>query len=143
MLEKGKTFSTIGKPLETIIEVSKSRWELQKDYPVYNPGNNPLMLLNDEKSELKISGVYNHIDPESGEVVYIGKGPLCRAYEMFIRRDHAHAIWFLEKINNKHSLFDVVKIKETGLTDKESRSKEDNEIKEFEVKFKRKPKFNK
>ena len=144
LFESNQTSSTINKDLNEIIEISKNRWIAIQQYPVYNPGNNPLMLLEAEKKILPLGCVYNHVDPlNDNKVVYIGEGPFCRAYEMFLRRDHSHSIWFLEMLDLGYSFDDLVHIKITSLTKRESLNIEKEMLDKFVLINNKKPKFNK
>tara|TARA_R100001463_G_scaffold87280_1_gene141962 strand:- start:106 stop:564 length:459 start_codon:yes stop_codon:yes gene_type:complete len=71
--------------------------------------------------------VYFHKDPETDNVVYVGKGTLHRAYQI-TNRGYDHHIWLLDKLS-VHKIQDVVVIKGGQMTDKEATVVESHEIK--------------
>lgn len=147
LFKEGKTTSTLGLEPEERRAISKQRWNIiienYIDYPVYQPGNNPQMLLLDEKNELLINCLYDHIDPRTDVVNYTGKGPRCRAYDMISRRDHDHSVWFDEILDLGYSDTDIVKIRKEKMNDFNSRASETISINLHIKEFGRKPKFNK
>ncbi len=71
--------------------------------------------------------VYFHRDPETLDVVYVGKGTLHRAFQI-TNRGYDHHVWLLDKLV-EHQIQDIVKIKGGQMTDEEATIVETHEIK--------------
>ena len=71
--------------------------------------------------------VYFHQDPDTDEVIYVGKGTLHRAYQI-TNRSYDHHVWLLDKLDT-YKIQDIVKIKGGQMTDKEATIVEAHEIK--------------
>ena len=71
--------------------------------------------------------VYVHKDPETLDVVYVGKGTLHRAFQM-THRGYDHHVWLLEKLE-KFEIQEIVEIKGGNMTEQEALIVETHEIK--------------
>lgn len=85
--------------------------------------------------------VYHHIEPETGEVKYIGHGWKSRAWvhggRKTVSRDQEHLDW-LEELNSKGFLpIDYVIIVNRGLTKKEACKEEQSQIRHIKPPFNR------
>jgi hypothetical protein len=61
--------------------------------------------------------VYTHVDPETGEVVYVGQGVNERAFLIHAsKRDAAHTRWLTQQAYDGYTMLDIVKIPYRMLT---------------------------
>jgi len=80
--------------------------------------------------------VYQHADPETGEILYIGKGSyerawLCRGNN----RDPKYTKYLNQFLDNGYTLFDIVTILHKGLTNKEAEELETKLIQKIQPIF--------
>lgn len=71
--------------------------------------------------------VYVHRDPETLDVVYVGKGTLHRAFQI-INRGYDHHLWLLNKLK-EFEIQEIVEIKGGNMTEAEALVVETHEIK--------------
>ena len=71
--------------------------------------------------------VYFHRDPETLDVVYVGKGTLHRAFQI-TNRGYDHHVWLIDKLE-KFKIQEIVEIKGGQMTDEEATVVESHEIK--------------
>lgn len=61
--------------------------------------------------------VYIHVDPETGEIVYVGQGVNDRAFIMHSsKREAAHTRWLGQQMFEGHTMLEIVKIPYRMLT---------------------------
>ena len=71
--------------------------------------------------------VYTHRDPETLDVVYVGKGTLHRAFQI-VNRGYDHHLWLLDKLK-EFEIQEIVNIKGGNMTEGEALVVETHEIK--------------
>lgn len=99
------------------------------------------------KSEENIHYVYKHIDPRTGEVVYVGNGCRSRAWQFGTwknnpknkpwqgHRKPEHHAWFLDLEKDGFHLGQIVVIEQTLLSPADSRILERKLIEQYKPKF--------
>ena len=80
--------------------------------------------------------IYNHIDPVSKEIVYVGLGQTDRAWNAHkTDRKTNHYEWLHEQIKNGHTLDEIVTITHKNLTRAEAESIETEVIQKLTPRF--------
>ena len=77
------------------------QWRNNNDPKQNKEGGNPLNLTREEKMKLPVWFVYEHVDFDTGEIVYRGKGCEGRSNDALLRRKPDHAEWCLEQLMKK------------------------------------------
>ena len=80
--------------------------------------------------------IYNHVDPKSGDIVYVGLGQTDRAWNSHkTDRKQNHYLWLHEQINQGHTLDEIVRITHKNLTREEAEKIESQGIEQLTPKF--------
>ncbi len=85
--------------------------------------------------------VYKHIDPDNGELLYVGMGTGSRAWASGTSsgssRSNEHAAWISDRYEEGYTMSDITLVIETLLNKEQALSIELNLIKEFKPRFNR------